>query len=82
MTQHLRYLIRFCLLALGFALTTYGILTWQQLDFELDSLWPIADEFGSHPVYIMVLGMALIPPTLWEIFVLENHEVSTQSKHD
>jgi hypothetical protein len=66
--MRIRYLIRFGLLTLGFALTTAGILAWQQIDFDLDHLWP----FAAHPVYVIVFGMALIPPTLWEIFVLEN----------
>ena len=67
-----RYLIRFGLLAFGFALTTAGILSWQEMGFNLDRLWPIAGELNAHPVYVIVLGMALIPPTIWEIFVLEN----------
>ena len=71
--MRIRYLIRFVLLALGFALTTLGILTWQQIDFDLNTMWPMADTLEAHPVYIIVLGMALIPPTLWEIFVLENN---------
>lgn len=72
MPTQIRYLIRFALLTIGFALTTFGILTWQQLDFDLSRMWPIADHFDTHPVYIMVIGMALIPPTLWEVFVLES----------
>lgn len=67
-----RYLIRFGLLAIGFALTTAGILAWQEMHFNLDRLWPISAELSAHPVYLIVLGMALIPPTIWEIFVLEN----------
>jgi len=68
-----RFLIRFLLLTLGFALTTMGLLAWQQVNFNLSDVWPISDEFKTHPVYAMVLGLALIPPTLWEIFVLEMH---------
>lgn len=70
--MRVRYLIRFALLILGFALTTSGVLAWQQIDFDLNSMWPIGDDLQSHPVYMIVFGMALIPPTLWEIFVLEN----------
>ena len=70
--MRIRYLIRFLLLSLGFALTTAGILAWQETDFDLDQLWPIAQSWSPHPVYVIVFGMALIPPTLWEIFVLEN----------
>lgn len=70
--MRLRYLIRFILLAVGFALTTGGLLAWQQVEFEMQQVWPMADELTAHPIYVIVLGMALIPPTLWEIFVLEN----------
>ena len=70
--MYFRYLIRFMLLTVGFALTTVGLLAWQQLNFDLSTIWPLADEFAAHPVYAMVLGLALIPPTLWEIFVLES----------
>lgn len=65
-----RYLIRFILLSLGFALTTYGLLAWQQVSFELNTFWPMADTFAAHPVHAIVLGLGLIPPTLWEIFIL------------
>ena len=65
-----RYLIRFILLSLGFALTTYGLLAWQQIGFELNTFWPMAETLAVHPVHKMVLGLALIPPTLWEIFIL------------
>ena len=57
---------------LGFALTTAGILSWQQLGFNLGGVWPLAKELTAHPVYIIIFGIALIPPTLWEIFILEN----------
>jgi len=49
-----------------------GLLAWQQINFNLASIWPIADTFSVHPTYAIVLGLALIPPTLWEIFILEN----------
>ena len=70
-TTHIRLLIRFLLLTLGFALATYGLLIWQQINFDLSTMWPKADTFSIHPAYVLTLGLALIPPTLWEIFVLE-----------
>ena len=66
----MRYFIRFALLTLGFALTTYGLLAWQALNFSLQALWPLAATFVPHPVYAIVIGLGLIPPTLWEIFLL------------
>jgi len=67
-----RFIIRFLLLTAGFALTTLGLLSWQLSHFDLVTMWPISDRFQWHPVYAMVVGLALIPPTLWEIFVLEH----------
>lgn len=79
-----RYLIRFALLTAGFALTAAGLLAWQEIGFNLDDMWPLADELRLHPVHVMAVGMALIPPTLWEIFVLENSHSGSgdaQNKH-
>lgn len=70
--MRIRFLTRFILLLLGFALTTLGVLRWQSIGFSLDALWPIAEEMAPHPVHALVLGLALIPPTLWEIFLLES----------
>lgn len=70
--MQIRFLVRLALLTIGFALTTLGILAWQQLNFDLSGIWPFASELRAHPVYAMVLGLALIPPTIWEIFVLES----------
>ncbi len=83
--MHLRFFIRFILLTLGFALTTLGLLAWQQLDFDLSGVWPRAAEFSAHPIFAMVIGLALIPPTLWEIFVLENkldHPMDVKAESD
>jgi len=32
----------------------------------------MARQLSAHPVYLLIFGLALIPPTLWEIFLLEN----------
>ena len=68
----MRYLIRFLLLTIGFALTTAGLLSWQTIGFSLNGIWPFAGDMEAHPVHVLVLGLALIPPTVWEIFVLEH----------
>ncbi|XOV81916.1 MAG: hypothetical protein ACFHXK_13720 [bacterium] len=70
--MYFRFLIRFILLAAGFALTTAGLLSWQQINFDLSRVWPVAAELSAHPIYLLIFGLALIPPTLWEIFLLEN----------
>ncbi len=74
-----RYLVRFALLTIGFALLTIGILGWERLAFDLNTLWPLADEFAYHPVYALIMGLALIPPTLWEIFILEHRHTPPRS---
>lgn len=70
--QTFKYLLRFSLLAIGFALTSMGLMTWQAKGFSLDGLWFNGSGWTTHPVHLLVLGIAMIPPTLWEIFVLEN----------
>ena len=70
--MRLRILLRFVLLALGFALTSFGLLSWQQVQFDLSQMWPIADELSAHPVYAIVVGLGLIPPTIWEIFMVSD----------
>ncbi|MEQ8689649.1 MAG: hypothetical protein RIC89_02275 [Pseudomonadales bacterium] len=76
-----RYLIRFLLLTVGFALTTFGILAWQKIGFDLRGVWPDSTAgLQSHPIYILILGMALIPPTLWEIFLLEQRAAQSPTE--
>ena len=74
--MRIRYLIRFCLIALGFALTLFGVLAWHDTGFDLAGVWPMASDGGFHPVYPLVLGMALIPPSLWEVFILEQQRAA------
>ena len=76
--MRLRYLVRFLLLTAGFGLTTLGLLSWQVLDFKLLEIWPVSGELRLHPVHLMVLGLALIPPTLWEIFLLEQRAIGNR----
>ena len=76
--MRLRYLTRFIMIAAGFGLTVFGTLSWHDLGFDLASAWPLAEQFGFHPVYPLTLGMALIPPSLWEVFVLEANRTTTQ----
>jgi hypothetical protein len=70
--MRLRLFIRLMLLTFGFGLTTAGLLAWQDVGFSLERIWPFTGGLHYHPVHVLVLGMALIPPTLWEIFVLES----------
>jgi len=64
----MKYLWRFTLLAVGFALTTAGLMAWHSRDFDFQGIWSLS----LHPVHVLVVGLAMIPPSLWEIFVLES----------
>ena len=66
----MKFALRFVLLAIGFALTSAGLLAWEANAFSFAGLWGVDGTFRVHPLHLLVLGIALIPPTLWEIFLL------------
>jgi hypothetical protein len=68
----MRYLSRFLLLTMGFALTTAGLMHWHALGFGFRGLWLFDNGFRLHPLHLLILGLAMIPPALWEIFLLEH----------
>ena len=59
------------LLTMGFCLFTYGLLLWQDSGFRLQGLLPFTSDFRWQGVHYLMLGVAMIPPSLWEIFNLE-----------
>jgi len=67
----MKYLLRFLLLALGFALTTAGLMLWHGESFGFEGAWFFTEDFRLHPLHLLIVGLAIIPPTLWEIFLLE-----------
>ena len=69
----MKYAFRFVLLTIGFALTSYGLLSWQAIGFSLQGIWLFDNGFEPHAVHVLILGLAMIPPTLWEISLLEAH---------
>lgn len=68
----MRYVLRLLLLTLGFALTTAGLMLWQADDFSFKGIWLFDNGYQLHSLHVLILGLAMIPPSLWEIFVLEN----------
>lgn len=60
----------FLVLALSFAFLTAGLTLWHERAFSLDGLWMFAER-GPHPLYLLVIGLSVIPGALWEIFMLE-----------
>jgi hypothetical protein len=70
----MKYFLRFLLLTLGFALTTAGLMAWHAQAFRFDGVWLVDGGFRLHPLHLLIVGLAMIPPALWEIFLLEHHE--------
>ena len=66
-----RYLVRYGLLTLGVALATFGLIGWTDLHFDLRGFWLYDNGWQLHPVHLLIVGIGLIPPAIWEIFVLE-----------
>lgn len=68
------HLIRYLLLVVAFALTTYGLIAWHEIDYRLDDLWPFNGPLALHPVHFLAIGVAMIPPSLWEIFSIDHRD--------
>lgn len=69
--SYARYLVRYGLLTLGVALATFGLIGWTDLHFDLRGFWLYDNGWQLHPVHLLIVGIGLIPPAIWEIFVLE-----------
>lgn len=72
----MRFFLRFLLLTAAFALTTAGLIFWHQEEYSFRGVWLLDGDFSLHPLHLLILGLAMIPPALWEIFLLE------QTRHD
>ncbi|MEZ5560380.1 MAG: hypothetical protein R3E86_17785 [Pseudomonadales bacterium] len=68
----MRYFLRFMLVATGFALTTAGLMAWHARGFSFSGVWFENGALALHPLHLLIVGLAMIPPALWEIFVLEH----------
>jgi hypothetical protein len=72
----MKYLLRFLLLTVAFALTTAGLMGWHDRGFGFDGVWALglwSSDSGLqlHPLHLVIIGLPMIPPALWEIFLLE-----------
>jgi hypothetical protein len=68
----MKYALRYSLLMLAFALTTFGLMGWQAVEFSFEGIWYFDNDYRVHAMHILILGLAMIPPALWEIFLLEH----------
>lgn len=68
----IRFLFRFLLLTSAVALLTYGLAAWQHEGFGLEGVWLFDDGGRLHPLHLVVVGIGMIPPVMWEIFGLDS----------
>ena len=68
----MKYLSRFLLLTIGFALIAAGLMKWHADGFSFEGIWLFNNGFKPHPLHLLILGLAMVPPALWEIFLLEH----------
>ena len=73
-------LVRCLLLSIAFALTTLALAQWQAIGFSWHDVWPLAGDFHLHPVHLLVIGVAMIPPTIWEVFLLDSGRLNRDSR--
>ncbi len=67
----IRPLVIHLLLVAGFALTTFGLLEWARIGFSLLDVARFDIAHGLHPLYPLILGMAMIPPAFRELHLHE-----------
>ncbi len=65
------YVVRFTMLGIGFTFATYGLLTWREQGFSLAGVWLYDNDWRLHPLHFLIFGIGVIPPAIWEIFMLE-----------
>jgi hypothetical protein len=65
------YFVYYLLIVAGSCLSTIGLLLWNAHDFETFGIL-MHDGWKIHPVHILVLGVAMTVPAIWEIFQLIN----------
>ena len=78
--SYTRYLVRYGLLTLGVALATFGLIGWTDLHFDLRGFWLYDNGWQLHPVHLLIVGIGLVPPAIWEVFVLETARQGRQRR--
>lgn len=74
----MRQIFRYAILTVSFALIAYGLLAWQRIDFSLAALTDFHLNH-PHPVFALILGLGLLPPTVSEF--VDQANVS-QERHE
>lgn len=78
----MQFFIRFMLLATGFCLFTFGLLEWQAEGFVLSGLLPFTDHYRWQGLHYLMVGLAMIPPSLFEIYTLERQAQQVSKEAD
>ena len=76
----MRHLLRFVLLCVAAALTSFGLAYWQHTGFSMEGFWFVDNDYRPHPLHILALGLAMIPTTIWEIFLLDAKRAETTKR--
>ncbi len=79
----LRAFVIHLLLMAGFACVTFGLLEWSRVGFTLIRITSL-DLAHPHPVHVLILGIAMIPPAFHELhlLVLERNRHACASDDD
>ena len=78
-----RALVIHLLLMAAFALSTFGLLEWYRIGFTLLDLARLdmtRGSLGVHPLVILILGVAMIPPAFRELDLLERNQPTRQEQ--
>lgn len=62
------YLVYYCLIIAGSSFSTAGLLLWEARNFTTAGLFIYDGSWTIHPLLILILGIAMIVPAIWEIF--------------
>ena len=77
----MRQTFRYIMLTLSFALVTYGLLAWQQVNFSLATLGHL-NVTDLHPVLMLIFGLGLITPTRAELIRADRLEEPKDSHEE
>ena len=82
MSSPIRLVIRFVVLAGASSAVAYGLLAWQHEGFSLAGVWLVDNDWRLHPVHFLIVGIGLIPPTMWDIYAMEVQAAKRQAGED
>lgn len=76
----LKYLYHMSVLTFGVALITFGAIDWHDQALTLRGLLLYDNGWRPHPIYLLTIGLSMVPLSMWQIFVLEIHREAPATK--